>query len=203
VNCNDQDDRFAIREILMLSRPITSGFTLIEMMVTTAIVTLLATVGLPTMNSFLSRTEARQDIGKLNQIISFTRSQALLRASRTTLCPLDASLRCSNLWNETLSVFTDPNNNRVLDPGEQQLFTLPANDNRNVLRSFNSRVISFDERGFAGVNTGSLGYCHIGSLPVGAAFIISRNGRVRPGADNNQDGLPETPNGKNVPCPPQ
>lgn len=179
-----------------------SGFTLVEVMVTTTIATLLLTVGVPAMNSFISRTEARQDIGRLNQMISFTRTQALLRGSRTTLCPLDASLKCSNLWNDTLSVFTDTNNNRTLDAGEQLLFTLPANENRNVLRSFNSQIISFDERGFAGINTGSLGYCHNGGVPTGAAFIISRNGRVRPGTDNNNDGLQETPNGNNVPCPP-
>ncbi|MCD8523283.1 MAG: GspH/FimT family pseudopilin [Saccharospirillaceae bacterium] len=178
------------------------GFTLVEVMVTTTIAILLLTVGVPAMNSFISRTEARQDIGRLNQMISFTRTQALLRGSRTTLCPLNASLQCSNLWNDTLSVFTDTNNNRALDTGEQLLFTLPANQNRNVLRSFNSRIISFDERGFAGVNTGSLSYCHIGGIPTGVAFIISRNGRVRPGTDKNNDGLQETPNGNNVPCPP-
>ncbi len=180
---------------------ITHGFTLIEMMVTTVIIALLATVGLPTMNSFLNRTKARQDISQLNQLMSFTRSQALLRASRTTLCPLDASLQCSNQWNDTLSVFTDNDNSHTLDSGEQLLSTLPANNNPHVLRSFNSQVISFDERGFAGVNTGSLGYCHNGRTPIGAAFIVSRNGRVRLGIDRNQDGLPETPNGKNVPCP--
>lgn len=178
------------------------GFSLVEMMVATAIIALLATVGLPTMNSFLNRTEARQDISQLNQLTSFTRSQALLRATRTTLCPLDASLQCSNQWNDTLSVFTDTDNNRSLDSGEQLLSTHPANNNPHILRSFNSQVISFDERGFSGANTGSLGYCHNGSSPIGAAFIISRNGRIRPGTDTNQDGIQETPNGKNVPCPP-
>lgn len=186
----------------MLSNSDYHGFTLVEVIVTTTIAILLLTVGVPAMNSFISRTEARQDIGRLNQIISFTRTQALLRGSRTTLCPLNANLQCSNLWNDRLSVFTDTNNNRILDASEQLLFTLPANQNRNVLRSFNSRIISFDERGFAGVNTGSLGYCHIGGIPTGAAFIISRNGRVRPGTDKNKDGLQETPNGNNVPCPP-
>jgi len=96
-------------------------------------------------------------------------------------------------------VFQDTNNNRRLDTGEISLKVLRAST-ANETRIFNNPVISFNTRGFAGASTGSLTYCLNGHRQTGAAFIISRNGRIRLGKDKNGDGLPETPNGDNVAC---
>lgn len=176
------------------------GFTLPELVITTAVSAAVLTVGIPSFLSMSERLAARNEAGQIHQLISFTRTQAIVKAQQVTLCPLDKTNKCSKSWNQALTVFTDRNNNRVLDSGEDILTTKNAEQDKNVLRAFNNSVISFNERGFAGPNTGSMSYCMGGYIQTGSVFIISRNGRIRAGTDKDGDGIPETPNGKNIPC---
>lgn len=177
-----------------------TGYTLTELLVTGMIAALLAAAALPPLNNFYERTQARQDIAHLQMLISRSREQALHLRNRVTLCPLNDN-RCSRDWNNPISLFTDTNNNRQLDPDEQQLSTFNAVRSTQVLRHFNNNAISFDSNGFAGHAAGSFSYCLRGTRSHGIAIIISRNGRIRQGTDSNGDGLPETANGENIPCP--
>lgn len=177
------------------------GFVLIEIIIVVVISAIIATIGVPAYQRFTQNMQARQEIARLKLVVDFTRNQAVATTSRTTLCPLDSSGQCINDWNNALSVFNDKNNNRRLDSDEAQLTSIAATTDPAILRSFNGSVISFDDRGFAGSHTGSLSYCLQGQVTRGAVFIISRIGRVRPGYDQNDDDLPELPDGNNIPCP--
>ena len=180
--------------------PVTKGFTLIELLIVSTVMILILTVGLPAMDGFRHRMQARQDIAGLKMLLHSSREQAMLRQTRVTLCPL-VNNRCSNDWNQPLSLFTDPNNNRQLDNNETVLHILAASRPTNTLRNFNNHAVSFDSRGFAGASAGSFSYCLNDTGQTGLALIISRNGRIRKGTDSNHDGLPETADGKNVQCP--
>ena len=177
------------------------GFTLTETLVVVALIAITLSIGLPALSSFRERIQARQSATELHQLISYTRSQSILLAQRVTLCPLDNSNACSSDWNGPLSVFTDLNNNRVMDADETLLKVMSAVQSSNELRAFNSKVISFDHLGFAGFNNGTLSYCLNGATTSGSAYIISRNGRMRLAGDKNNDGLPELLNGKTIDCP--
>ncbi|UXD89308.1 GspH/FimT family pseudopilin [Thalassolituus hydrocarboniclasticus] len=178
-----------------------TGFTLIEILVTCSILGLLLGVGLPATHRLMQHVDAERDISELALALSEARNHALYYRNRVTLCPLNNALHCSSDWNMPLTLFMDSNNNRVLDPGEPVLRELPASTSGQKLRTFSGNVISFDAKGYAGIDNGSLGYCAKASAVTGAAFIISRNGRIRAGTDRDNDGLPETANGRNVACP--
>lgn len=178
------------------------GFTLTETLIVVALIAITLSIGLPALSAFRERIQARNNAGELHQLISYARSQAIILAQRVTLCPLDSSNTCTSDWNGALSVFTDTNNNRVMDGDEAVLKNMAAADSYMELRAFNGKVISFDPMGFAGFNNGTLSYCLNGATTSGSAYIISRNGRLRPAEDKNQDGLPELLNGKTIACPP-
>lgn len=178
----------------------TKGFTLTELLITLTITVLLWQTALPAWQSFSERQQATKDIIRLTMLLHNSREQAIHLAERLTLCPDSGNQQCGNDWNQPLILFTDTNNNRQLDTNEQLLHRTKAlNDSR--LLTFSGNSISFDNRGFAGFSTGSLGYCLQGARPYSASFIISRMGRIRRGGDNNNDGIAELANGQNVPCP--
>lgn len=179
------------------------GLTLIETLTCIAIIGITMTMAVPALTRFNERIRISRESAELHQAISLARSLAITNSSRITLCPLSAGDECIRNWNLQLTTFNDANGNRRLDSGEASYGTVEATNDALVFRHFNSSVISFDERGFAGIHTGSLSLCHSagGSDRDGKVFIISRNGRIRIGTDRNGDGLPETPNGRNIPCP--
>lgn len=176
------------------------GFTLIELLIVSAIMALTLLVGLPALQDFQHSQRARQDIAALKILLHSSREQAIHLAERLTLCPDSGNQQCGNDWNQPLILFTDTNNNRQLDTNEQLLHRTKALNGSRLL-TFSGNSISFDNRGFAGFSTGSLGYCLQGARPYSASFIISRMGRIRRGGDNNNDGIAELANGQNVPCP--
>lgn len=176
------------------------GFTLIEVTVVIAIMAITAAIGTPSFISFRERIEVRNNASRLLQLLEYARVRAITSSQRVTICPLDPSNKCGHSWNSVLSVFIDHNNNRVRDTDDDLLATVAAETSGHALRAFNSSVISFDDRGFAGFNTGSFSYCLTGASTSGVVYVISRNGRIREGRDTDGDGLPETPNGKNIPC---
>src|SRR5690606_13133307 len=166
----------------------TKGFTLIELLIVSAIMALTLLVGLPALQEFQHANRARQDIAALKILLHSSREQAIHLAERLTLCPDSGNQQCGNDWNQPLILFTDTNNNRQLDTNEQLLHRTKALNGSRLL-TFSGNSISFDNRGFAGFSTGSLGYCLQGARPYSASFIISRMGRIRRGGDNNNDGI--------------
>ena len=170
------------------------GFSLTELLITLTVILLLWQTGIPALQAFTDRQQARQDIARLSMLLNNSREQAIHLAERLTLCPDSGNQQCGNDWNQPLILFTDTNNNRQLDTNEQLLHRTKALNGSRLL-TFSGNSISFDNRGFAGFSTGSLGYCLQGARTYSASFIISRMGRIRRGGDNNNDGIAELANG--------
>ena len=177
-----------------------TGFTLTELVITTSLMAILFAITIPPLISIREQTQAEQHINQLHRMLSYARYIAITQTSRITLCPLDGNQKCGSDWHQKLTLFQDVNNNRSLDPGESAFSSVRPVYSDQEYRSFNNSVISFDSHGFSGIHTGSLSYCYTGTNKTGGVLIISRNGRIRQGRDSNHDGLPETPNGNNIPC---
>lgn len=179
-----------------------SGMTLIELMVAMAIIGIVMATGVPTVNAMIQRYQTVADIQSLQMAIYLTRSSAILSKSPTVLCPLVKN-KCQRQWNNELTSFHDINRNQTLDPGESIITTVASADPTLILRQYPKKAFRFNSRGFASFNNGSFSYCrtHSETRQTGAAFIVSRLGRIRKGLDADEDGLPETANGKNVICP--
>lgn len=178
-----------------------SGFSLLELLIVISIAATLLTLGTGFIDDTSYRFKANRSISEIQLLLANARSAALFANTKVTLCPLDSQAKCTNDWNQELTLFTDANHNRQLDSDESILQKFPASNNKNTLRHFNSLAVGFDGRGFAGYNTGSLSYCYKGTSTLGAVFIISRNGRVRHSKSSSPAPLPKTAGGQAIPCP--
>ena len=91
------------------------GFTIIETLVSLAILLSLIAIGVPSLNNFIVYTRVDNEIFTLHRLILIARNTAISANSKVTLCPLDSNGRCKNLWHQELSVFIDINNNKIYD----------------------------------------------------------------------------------------
>jgi type IV fimbrial biogenesis protein FimT len=179
-----------------------TGFTLIELMITLAIVGILLTVGVPSLKTFM---QGNQLIAASNELISalhVARSEAIKLNSRVSICESSDGIKCSNTgsWKNGWIVFVDfagtlTNNGssctgintncllRVHDAINDPLLSMSGVDtNGNAVSSF-----TFTARGMpkdiSGVSeSGVFSICSFDSSNTvidSRAVVLSLSGRVR------------------------
>lgn len=98
-----------------------SGFTLIELMITVAIVVILAVLAVPSFQGLLAgrRVDATADM--LVSDFRFARSEAIKRTNQVTICTSVNGTSCTGaggLWRNGWIVFVDENAGGTVDTGD-------------------------------------------------------------------------------------
>lgn len=91
------------------------GFTIIEVLISLAILLSLISIGIPNLNDFIVNSRVNNEIVTLQRLLLVARNAALTSNSKVTLCPLNDQGHCTKQWQEEISVFIDSNNNKILE----------------------------------------------------------------------------------------
>lgn len=95
------------------------GFTLVELMITLAVVAILVALAAPPFQSFVENNRSVTATNEFLSALTLTRSEAVKRDRVTVLCASSDGATCTGAWNEGWIAFEDANGNGALDGGEE------------------------------------------------------------------------------------
>lgn len=116
-----------------------NGFTLIELLIAVAVLGLLLTMGVPSMDGFIKNSQVKGQAYEFINTLNYARSEAIKRKERVVLCrsanPTASSPTCggaANTWTTGWLIFTDPDDNDVYNSGTDILLKVGSNIPPNV-----------------------------------------------------------------------
>ena len=135
-----------------------AGFTLLELIITLAIVGIASTIAITSLTALTKDTDSETYSRDLSKTISYARIQSVSIGQTVTLCPIKSGI-CTTDWSKELTLFVDANNNRTL--GDNQILriieAIPEKDSLSY--SGTSAGISFYSDGSIGEDdNGSFSY---------------------------------------------
>ena len=159
-----------------------NGFTLLELIITLAVIAIL-TATLPSVSaSFISSSKVSNTVNKIAADMSFARTEAISRNKNVELCKTLNGITCSraNQWEKGWMIFVDENRNRIREANEERLKHQPAIDTVNITYrgTGSSHYIRFRSDGATGVN-GTFVFCADSIGDNKRALILFRTGRLR------------------------
>ncbi|HEH9405732.1 TPA: type IVa pilus pseudopilin TppE [Aeromonas bestiarum] len=121
-----------------------SGFSLIELMVTIAIVSILLTLGVPSFSAVLRNITLTTQANNFVAAINLARSEAIRRNTAVTLSATASNIT-QHHWESGWQIWADSNGNGTLDNGE--LLRLFPDMGAGTLVS-NTSLVRFSGNGF-------------------------------------------------------
>jgi len=181
------------------------GFTLLELMITIAVVAVITASVSSTWGALAERYTRYAVQSTLSQTFASARSSAVKFAEITTICPLDETMQCSRDWDRPLTVFLDPMNDRSLtgDTEVLRIFEIPEKGRVKASKSgpLERRYFQYNPNGTARGTLGNLLWCPPNNAPSSAIQLrMNFGGRITWARDSDQDGVKEDAQGHPLAC---
>jgi len=181
-----------------------NGFTLIELLLTLTIVTILVSVGIPSFQHIYHLQKTQTTTNRLIKNINFSRSYAISKGRSITICPTADNLLCSKNWNQKLLIFVDYNANGKRENKQEKILRVvdaaPKNSQITWKAFQNKAFMQFTHFGTTQQN-GSLVYCPSNKdTRYARQVVINKGGRPRLTKDQNNNGIAEDTNGRDIQC---
>ncbi len=182
-----------------------SGFTLIEMMVTLAVVAVLLSAGVPSFSAMIMNNRLVTENYALRTVLSAARSEAQTQRTTVTVCRSANAIDCSTGdWSAGYIAFIDLDGDAQRDDDEQLLQSREKSDHGIALRySQASDILQFDSRGTAVGSSGTFTFCDARGASEARGLIVSAVGAVRAAMaseDEDSSHVVQDHNGNDVSC---
>jgi len=154
------------------------GFTLIELLCAVALISVLASISLPSLSGLFARMQVQAEAHRLLAAVSLARASAMRRRESVTLCPVmvgeDRNEHCGGRFDQGFGVMQVNGGEwlRLYSPGDTRIRILNRGGSAPV-----TQAITWDAHGFGSRNI-TLSVCRLGS-GENWALILNRAGRPR------------------------
>jgi len=159
-----------------------TGYTLNELLIALALVSIVTAIGSPSMSEFVKNDRLTAQVNTLVGHLALARSQAVTLQLPVTVCASNDLATCSsNDWANGWVVYIDSDASGNVSPGDEVLRAQEPLAGNNTLSSTAGSSITFDDRGFAPGAAGSFSFCDDRGAQHLKSLTISITGRVRQG----------------------
>ena len=160
------------------------GVTLVELIMVTAILSVLASVAYPAFADLRQAGAARSARSELTVAISQARSTAIMQRQNVIACPTSDHMRCSQdlHWQHGWLVFVDENRNREHDDDETLVASGQAFPAGTAVLSTRGRYQTrYQPDGTADGSNMTLTVCDRRGTSKASSLVMNNSGRLRLG----------------------
>ena len=159
------------------------GFTLIELIFTTAVIAMLCAISLPALGSLTQRSRSRAANNNLITALNLARSSAVSRGSEIVLCPSADQKHCDDgiWWQQGWIVFQDLDRNGTRNGDEPILNVVQAQPGMAIASSIGRDHVTYRIDGSATGTNLTFTLCDRRGSAHASTIVVSNSGRPRQG----------------------
>ena len=177
-----------------------SGLTLIELLITVAIVGVLIASATPSMTEFIQNNRAVTQVNELHTSLSLARNEAIKRNSNITVCRSSNGTTCSGAWQNGWIVFVDNNFDGSVDDGDQVLSVHGNLTGNNTLAFSQTRVIYANSGLAIADSNGTFILCDARGTEKSIGVVVGPSGRPRIATSSDVSGFLENEDNAGMAC---
>lgn len=163
------------------------AFTLAELLISVAILSVLLSIAVPSFSALVDRNQQTSATQELLVALNHARGLAITRREFISLCPGTDSCNLSANWEQSFLIFSDPNQNGRLDEGEQllRIVTLPDRYRWNWSNFRSKTFMTFRANGMTDSLNGTYTLCSANEARQ--RLVINITGRLRTESPTNHN----------------
>ncbi len=177
-----------------------SGFTLVELLISVTILAITLAIALPNLNDYLIKNRVDNEIAELHRLILTARNTAINTGKNVTLCPLTSG-SCTSNWQNEISVFTNDDDTTKYDSTKEELIKVKTAISSGDTLKFNQTNLVYTPTGrLVSGNDSLFTYCPKADTSLARAINISLSGRIYSSQDSDNDDKDEDRDGNELNC---
>jgi len=166
------------------------GYTLHDVLITLAVVSIVAIVATPTLLKFVQHHHLASAANSLITALMTARSESIKRNVRAVLCPSRDGIQCLGIsgahtaWHDGYLLFADNNANHRREPEEPLLHVFDKTLHIRIYTTSGRGHVTYQPNGQASGTNATFLFCGTEAIAL-RSLVVSNTGRARLGIGGN------------------